>query len=142
MSEETKAIRGRLEAATPGPWSAGIGADDDSIVGPGFEEIVGGRDHFFWSQGDYMLLLHSRDDLAFLLAENERQAGEIERLRAAMEPGEQVRELVRRADAAMEACPHTGEWTRRFNNGNGAWTCNSCGKIVAYGHEDPRAVPR
>ena len=66
MSEQTKAIRARLEAATPGPWRM---SDEESIVGPGWEEIVGGKDFFFWSDGDQRLIAAAPDDLRYLLAE-------------------------------------------------------------------------
>ena len=71
-ADRIKAIRGRLAAATPGPWPVGeeYGEERWQAVGPAF--LGGTREG---KAADAALVSNAPDDLAFLLAEVERLGG-------------------------------------------------------------------
>ncbi len=95
MSEERAeiaAIRGRLAGATPGPYSYDDGITDDTTGERGKPCAVYARGAVWvcspeaedpeQADADGRFIAHAPTDLAFLLAENERQAAEIAALTA------------------------------------------------------------
>lgn len=83
MSNRLAEIRERLAIATPGPWSASTDGGE-GIVGPRAESVLEGKDFGWWSYGDFLTCLHSRDDLAYLLDRVERSERALAEARAAV----------------------------------------------------------
>lgn len=92
---DLEAIRKRCEAATPAPWMGPrltddsppgwIGvyeAEDDEAPIPFAKLFVTGRHDDASAVPDAEFIAHAREDIPLLIAEVERQAAEVQRLRA------------------------------------------------------------
>lgn len=100
-------IRARAEAATDGPW--GVSDEVPTFVVTCLDGEGTITDYL--DEADAEFIAHARTDVPALLAEVDRQAAEIDRLRKAVK-GERVRAEARR-DALEEAVGELRRWAAK-----------------------------